>query len=107
MTLNEKVEQSFGPITAMGQNIDSQKWEIKKRQKKLTTAFNQVPYTAMSRKGNSVTIENSGGTQYKRNITFVKKFFSKKNANDNPVEQQNQSETKPVKSGTENTADDF
>lgn len=31
MTLNEKVEQSFVPITAAGQNIDSWRWEIKKR----------------------------------------------------------------------------
>jgi len=45
--------------------------------------------------GNSVTIEDSGGTQYKRNSRFVNKFFSE-NENDDL-------ESKPVKSGTENT----
>lgn len=55
----------------------------------------------MSIKGNSVTIEDLGGTKYKTNTTFEKKFFSE-NANDDPVEHQNQSLTEPVKSGTEN-----
>lgn len=73
-----------------------------KTEKLKKTAFNQVPYTVVSIKGNSVTTEDSGGTKYKRNTTFEKKFFSE-NANDDPVEQQNQSETEPVKSGTENT----
>lgn len=46
-----------------------------------------------------MTIEDSGRTKYKRNITFEKKSFSE-NANDDTVEQQNQSERE---SGTENT----
>lgn len=69
---------------------------------KLTTAFSQVPYTIVSRKGNSVTIEDSKGAQYKRNTTFVKKFFSE-NAKDSPVEMENQAESEPVKLETEKT----
>lgn len=49
-----------------------------------------------------MTIEDSGGAQYKRITTFVKKFFSG-NASDSPVEWQSQADTEPVKSGTENT----
>lgn len=69
---------------------------------KLTTAFSQVPYTVVFKKGISVTIEDSGGAQYKRNTMFVKKFFSG-NASDSPVERQSQEETEPVKSVTVNT----
>ncbi len=63
---------------------------------KLTTIFSPVPYTVVSRKGNSVTIEDSRGTQYKRNTTFVKKFVSE-NTNDSPVD--DQTETEPTESG--------
>lgn len=49
---------------------------------KLTTTFNQVPYTV--------------GTHNKRNTTFVIKFFSE-NVNDSPVEWEYQAETEPVK----------
>lgn len=52
---------------------------------KLRTPFNPVPFTVVSREGNSVTIEDPGETQYKRNITFVKKFLSE-NTMDSPVE---------------------
>ncbi|XP_050958284.1 uncharacterized protein K02A2.6 [Labeo rohita] len=59
---------------------------------KLTTTFNPVPFTVVSRKGNSVTIEDPGGTQYKRNTTFVKKFFND-NTKDTPVENKTGMET--------------
>ncbi|KAL1268572.1 hypothetical protein QQF64_033935 [Cirrhinus molitorella] len=64
---------------------------------KLTTTFSPVPYTVVSRRGNSVIVENSGGTQYRRNTTFVKKFC-RENIDVNPLERQTETETEPAKS---------
>ena len=45
------------------------------KQNKLTTAFNPAPYTVVSKKGNSVIVENPEGVQYSRNTSHVKKFI--------------------------------
>ncbi len=65
---------------------------------KLTTTFSPVPYAVVSRKGNDVTIEDSRGTQYERNTTFMKNF-SVRTTNDIPVEDQTETETESTESG--------
>lgn len=39
---------------------------------KLTTSFKSVPFAVVSREGNSVTIEDPGGTQYKAELVMNK-----------------------------------
>ena len=42
---------------------------------KTDTPFNATPFTLVSKRGNSCTIESNEGVQYKRNSTHVKKFL--------------------------------
>jgi len=44
------------------------------KQNKLTTSFNERPFTVVSKNGNSVVVQSPTGEQYSRNTTFVKKF---------------------------------
>lgn len=61
---------------------------------------NPVPYTVISRKGNSVTIEYSNITQYKRNTTYLKKFFNESTSG-KTAELQTQAVMETNKSGTD------
>ena len=42
---------------------------------KTDTPFNATPFTLVSKRSNSCTIESNEGVQYKRNSTHVKKFL--------------------------------
>jgi len=54
---------------------------------KLTTTYKPELYTVISKRGNEVTIQSSDGVQYRRNITFVKKYVqSPHNADNNQPE---------------------
>lgn len=44
------------------------------KENKLTTPFSYNPYVVQSKNGNSVVVE-SGGVEYKRNVTHVKKYL--------------------------------
>ena len=50
------------------------------RKDKLSTPFNPTPYRVVSKTGNSVIVEASGGTQYLRNTSHMKRFTA-----DDPV----------------------
>lgn len=47
------------------------------KENKLSTTFNPNPMTVVRRNGSSVIIESSDGVRYQRNVSHVKKFFTK------------------------------
>jgi transposase InsO family protein len=56
-------------------NMGDQVLMRQEKKSKLSTPFAPEPFTVVEKKGNSVVIENSGGAQYARNTTDVKKFY--------------------------------
>ena len=46
-----------------------------KKENKLTTEFEHVPYQVIERNGNSVTVQSPGKVQYRRNVTEVRKHY--------------------------------
>ena len=46
------------------------------RKNKLDTSFEQEPYEVIGKQGSEITIQSPTGTQYRRNVTHVKKYHT-------------------------------
>ena len=46
------------------------------RKNKLDTSFEQEPYEVIGKQGSEITIQSPSGTQYRRNVTHVKKYHT-------------------------------
>ena len=49
--------------------------EQQERKNKLTTRFEQGPYTVVNKHGNSLIVQSPGGAQYSRNTSYVEKLL--------------------------------
>lgn len=57
---------------------------------KLSTTYNPIPHTVISKTGNSTVVENPDGAQYSRNTSHIKKYIPEANI---PSEEKGDAET--------------
>ena len=59
-----------------GVDIGDQVLVQQEKSNKLSTRFNPIPHTVISKNGNSTVVESPSGTQYSRNTSHIKKLVS-------------------------------
>ena len=53
-----------------------------RKEKKLTSTFENQPYQVVNKEGNSVIVESPEGVRYRRNSTHVKRYIRREKSND-------------------------